>query len=328
MQSPGDNEVRVLVAISSSGEDPYLRIEREGQVKTFAVAGESTEYIWIEGASDYPLRSFKSFLNRLLGLLQLLPHQSPLVLTQFGFPARPWGRARHCSELARVSHSTPSRRYISINYARFFQRKFFRENSLLKICSFFGKTLFGGEKSIRWSREENRFQLNVPNLYFFMTLKMAGKLRIIKEEFNPDFVLFTTSTCYVNEKALLSLLKLMPRERFYGGTILKVDGIRFAAGNNILMSNDVLTALTQHSGELRLDLPDDLAIGHVIASADIATPVSFPAFNLPFPPEESPGEPWESVLKHHVIRCKASQPTDLAGPVISRLREVHNAAGG
>jgi hypothetical protein len=104
--------------------------------------------------------------------------------------------------------------------------------------------------------------------------------------------------------------------------MMRLNGSRFAVGNSIILSKDVLAEIVKNTNKFRLDLPDDVSLGRLIGDLGLAEFVELPTEHLPFG-AKIPADFSRDWNKAHLIRCKAEPTTKSSSPVIDQMKAVH-----
>ena len=292
-----DYRVKVLVAISSSGEDPFLSIEQNAQSETFANCGNfDATFLWFEGDPALARRLRFRILNRFVGFLHKSQY-SP--------------RFRIAISGGRVHFHISLRRFL----ARFYSPVRGKNQLSTAISRLAGPpaetTIWNGGRRVR---------LGLPNSYFLHPLRSRRRFAYLQSvEF--DYVLFTTSTCYVDVPNLLSRIEKLPTKGVYAGPKMRF-GCSFVPGNHTLMSRDVFDEVAKRAEMLRLDFPDDVGVGLLVEDFGLAEVTEIPTENInPSLAELSDlSHPWNEI---YLFRCKAEPHTLHSEPVISLMHKLH-----
>jgi hypothetical protein len=88
-------------------------------------------------------------------------------------------------------------------------------------------------------------------------IKYASKLKI-------DFIVFTTSSSYINLNNLEKCLMTLPRENLAAGRILEQSGEIFPSGSFRIFTPDLLLAAFSNLKFYKYWLPEDLALGKLL----------------------------------------------------------------
>lgn len=292
-----NDEAKILVAIGSSGEDPFLSIERDAQAKTFASCENAkVDFLWFEGDPDLARRLRFRILNRLFGFLHKSQYGPGFRITRSGLRLR-----IHLSLRSFLEHfysPVRGRNQISAALTR----------------------LMGRPKDTAISEGGRRVRLGLPNSYSLHQVRARERLAYLQSvEF--DYVLFTTSTCYVDVPNLVDRVRKLPARGVYAGPMMRF-GCPFVPGNHTLMSRDVFEEVAKRRNMLRLDFPDDVGLGLLVQDFDLAKVTDIPTENVDTHLTELSDleHPWREV---YLFRCKAEPRTVSSEPVISLMRKLH-----
>ena len=292
-----DSSAKVLVAISSSGEDPFLSIEQNAQAETFANCGNSNVmFLWFEGDPGLARRLRFRILN---GLVEFL-HKS-----QYG------PKFRIAISGGRVRFHLSLRQFL----ARFYSPVLWKNQLSTVITRLAGPpaetTIWDGGRRVR---------LGLPNSYFLHPLRSRRRLAYL-QSVGFDYVLFTTSTCYVDVPNLVARIEKLPAKGVYAGPKMRF-GCSFVPGNHTLMSRDVFEEVAKRAEMLRLDFPDDVGVGLLVEDFGLAEVTDIHTENI----DSSLAElsdlkyPWSDT---YLFRCKAEPHTLHSDPVISLMHKLH-----
>jgi hypothetical protein len=83
-----------------------------------------------------------------------------------------------------------------------------------------------------------------------------------------DYLFRTTSASYVRAMELSKVCDALPREKYYGGAIA-YEGARFAAGNNILMSRDLVERIAMKKTVANPTIIEDVSLGNYMNSIGV-----------------------------------------------------------
>ena len=288
---------RILIVVSSSGDSPFLEIEREGQLETWATNTDlSVRCIWIEGDPSLAEQPKFKALNWVMGLVQRNIYGPNFHLSWQG------GRMRLRVNLKPLLDKFYDASAAKNRFSRAIQR------------------LMGEPKGTTHSADGRRVRLGVPNSYFLHPVRAIERYRYLGNiEF--DYVLQTTSTCYVDISALAEFVSRLPKTGVYAGPKMKF-GCEFVPGNNTLMSRDVFQRVLELRQNIRLDLPDDVGLGQLIWDFKLAsiTDVLTESISTSLRSLNDLGEDWRSA---YVFRCKAETRTLTSSPVIELMHRLH-----
>lgn len=312
---------RVLVVVASSGDYPFLEIEEQGQRPTFFL--DQTEFVkcvWIEGDSLLARKRIFRCLDRLMEPIHRNLYSHPIELVAWGYLyfVNGWRlmRERLPPESPQVQHQFRLR----VNWSFFLGRTYSvqkNRNSFSRLLARILSFLADGTTRVFG----NRVSLNFPNSYFLGPWRSYLRYEVVLRHFKFDFVLFTTSTCYVDLETLAREVELLPAERVYAGHLMNVFA-PFIAGNSVLMSRDVVKSVVRNKRHYRLDVPDDVALGILIRDCDLADRISVPTETLPFG-AKIPEDLSQDLRQRYVYRCKAQPTTLVPEPVVQTMHELH-----
>lgn len=284
--------MKVLMVVRSAGRDPWLSIEEDGQIQTFASAfPDGVEMIWMQGNMEldsHPVSLLASRLNDfLLGLFHHPKRKVRLLrqlLSDFG--------------LVKV---------------------------FLRLLFYSFQAILPGESNLVVpGLSPNRFTLNTPTHIGFTPVKQALLFRHVVQHYGFDYLVLTTSTCYWRFGELQRFLGRVPSTRFYGGDLLELAGIPFISGAGTILSRDVAEGVVLAGRTLRPDLFDDVALGDLVRAHNLAKPTHIPRVDVSSI-EDIPADPklaWEGQF---LIRCKAEAVTQNPQPAIDLLHAVHSS---
>ena len=105
--------------------------------------------------------------------------------------------------------------------------------------------------------------INMPDLFMLSNVKSIAMHRLAAAS-TKDFVVFTTTSSYINEKLLKRELERLPRKSTIGGRVVLSREKKFMSGSFRLYTPDVLTETMQNLKKYRTWLAEDLAMGHLM----------------------------------------------------------------
>lgn len=105
--------------------------------------------------------------------------------------------------------------------------------------------------------------INIPDLFILSNVKSLAIHRIAAAS-TKDFVVFTTTSSYINEKLLQRELERLPREKVIGGRVVPSREKKFMSGSFRLYTPDVPLVALQNLNMYRTWLAEDLAMGHLM----------------------------------------------------------------
>ena len=312
----------VLVVVASSGDYPFLEIEERGQLATFGQDQiDQVDCVWVEGNPRLSRRWVFRLLNRALGAVHRSLYVRPVEVhtrthAYFFRDGRPT-RARHHAGAVAPRWGFRFR----VNWGHFLARTYSPltgRNGFSRLMSGLLSRLAHGTAK----RSGKRLTLDFPNSYFLSTWRSFLRYQLVLDLFKFDFVLFTTSTCFVDLVRLRHVVRTLPRERVYGGHLMHMM-TPFVAGNSVLMSRDVVESVVRHQSQYRLDLPDDVSLGFLITDFDLAEAVAIRTETLPFSPT-IPADLSMLWSDSYLFRCKAEPATRNPQPVIDTMHRLHS----
>lgn len=314
-------KARLLVVVSSSGDFPFLDIERRGQIPTFgADQVDGVECVWVE--SDPRLSSKWAFrcANYVLSALQLNLSGHPLEVMVRNYSYF-FGQGRVRREVIASEERPSSKNFrVRVNWSHLMAWSYSPQRN----WNGFSRTL---ARILSWLADgkprvsAERVTLNYANSYFLTTWRSFLRYEAVLELFDFDFVLFTTSTCYVDLLRLVEVADSLPKCRVYAGDVMRFS-VPFVAGNSVLLSRDVVESIVRHKDQYRLDLPDDVSLGLLVRDFGLADLVSIPTETLPFV-AQIPEDLSRNPSKPYLFRCKAEPSTRNPDPVIQTMLELH-----
>ena len=171
-----------------------------------------------------------------------------------------------------------------------------------------------------------RIRFPYPSLYHLAPLRSAAYLRYALENFEFDFLLRVTSTCYVDIPQLMRFLGTAQRNGLYAGDVYTKRKVPFVGGAAILFSRDVVRRLVDNEESMRLDVHEDVSYGELLSRRGIAQPTQIGRV-------DASGKPMREIVKPpsvsglpFVYRCKVAETwTDRSEPVVSLLFDVHKS---
>ena len=106
--------------------------------------------------------------------------------------------------------------------------------------------------------------IDMPDLFSLGNVKSIAMHRFAAES-TKNFVVFTTTSSYINERLLQRELERLPREKVIGGRIVFSGEKQFMSGSFRLYTPDVLFEAMQNLKGYRSWLAEDLAMGHFMS---------------------------------------------------------------
>ena len=282
----------VLLIVFSAGLNPWLEIERRGQLKLIRNNSESIEHhVWISGNPNFALDNKHRLL---IGLGKLRMYHYPTA-------------------------------------GRFF--RLFRKLIVIFLKWFPTRRVVGAVFMNPDSRQTvslagQRVEQNLPTSIFVQGCRTLRALEWALENSDFDYLVRITSTCLVNEPALVHFIESLPRERVYAGQASDVLGPShpFMSGAAYILSRDVVAGIVAHQHKYHFDVYEDVALGRLVTEFDLADWIPMNLLHLP---TLSSAEllPLDELKNAPVIRCKAGLITLSAEPVLEIFESVANRLG-
>lgn len=168
-----------------------------------------------------------------------------------------------------------------------------------------------------------KWEFRMPDSDFLMSKKIEAVFRAVKEE-EFDFLVLTTSSSYLNIRALESELNTMPRMEFAGGRVLTQNNHTFLSGSFRVFSKDVVTRISENYKERNLRMVEDMSLGNLLHQLRIPL-VEISSLNL-----ESTNELFamekKVILEHSHFRVKSGELTKRND--VSLMIEIHRIVKG
>lgn len=282
--------IKVLVVVGSSGDSPYLDIENSGQVSTFGSEKiDGVELVWVQGSRRLARQPKYRFLNCLMRLFHRSLH------SRFGIVLK-------------------------------LRRSLFRNSRGAPFpLALVRRLLVGSTLKVQVTQVgERRFELDFPNSYFLTPLRTLASFQFLLTNFSFDFILRTTSTCYVHQSALLATLNQFSPSGIYAGELLNFDGIDFVGGSSILASRDVVEKMVASWPHFSFDAYDDVALGKLVKIRNLASPIALDVVKVnafasgDIAVSRSPDFTF-------LYSCKTAERTRESEPVVQLMATVHRA---
>ena len=313
---PTNDNPRVLIIVATTGAPPFSEIE-QAQVITWIRQVAAGEMFFFEGNSHPRMPALVALLGKFLGWIQMAnykPGKRIVIPRLSDF----WALRRPPNAPSHQKKRELRYRVLNFGWKNIFEWFYLRGNLPSRLI----QALLYRMWPTTSSSIGHRIRCHFPAHWFMLAPIYLLKYRFISENFDFDYVLFTNVTCYVRPDVLRQRLLRESRTGFYGGHMMNLSGHRFAAGNSIVLSKDVLAEVAHNTHKFRLDLPDDVSLGRLIGDLGIAEFVDLPTEHLPFGariPDDLSDE-WEGA---HIIRCKSEATTRNPDPVIELMRALH-----
>lgn len=139
----------------------------------------------------------------------------------------------------------------------------------------------GGQSLKDHKLEGDRIVLNCEDHYnkispqFVSTIKMLDACEFSLNHFDFKYLLRTSNSSYVNQKALVEFTNNLPADFSYGGMVNLREGHLMCAGHAILLSRSFVKKIVNHRELiLNYNLLDDRALAEFAAQHKI-TPIDF-----------------------------------------------------
>jgi hypothetical protein len=108
--------------------------------------------------------------------------------------------------------------------------------------------------------------INLPDLYFLSSLKSLTMHKYAMSS-QKDFVVFTTTSSYVNLKLLEKFLFDLPRRKLVAGRVVHSGNKKFISGSFRIYTPDVLRDIDRQRMHYKSWLAEDLAMGILLESS-------------------------------------------------------------
>jgi hypothetical protein len=110
--------------------------------------------------------------------------------------------------------------------------------------------------------------VHVKDIYLTIPWKLLAMYKYALNNYEFDYLFRTTSASYVRAMELSKVCEALPREKYYGGAIA-YEGARFAAGNNILMSRDLVERIAMKKTVANPTIIEDVSLGNYMNSIGV-----------------------------------------------------------
>lgn len=313
--------LRVLVTIASSGADPFLEIEEEGQAKTFgSIPQDGFGLLWFQGIPALNKNLGFFLLEKLLARIHRDSYSDrptvEFILLNWRIQIRRKPIRIHSGEYVRSFNILRVR----LNWSRFFGSDA-KWALPYRVLSRLLWTIYERATSFGESGWGSRVIHRLPSSYFLHPLRTLERLRYSLDHYYFDYVLLTTSTCYVDFLKLSNTVDALPESGCYAGAKLKLS-LNSISGNSILLSRDVVGRILEFASEFRFDLADDVAIGKLISDHNIAPLIDIPTIDLPHDFLTNNKLP-EDRDNGYLFRCKMEDKTERANLVVAAMKQLH-----
>ena len=281
----------VLVVVGSAGINPWLEIEQSGQERLICENVRIIQdHVWI-GANPNFVYSAKHHV--LIGLAKLQMWHYP-------------GAGKY---------------FVVLRGLLIYLLKFFPIQLAMRMV------FLNSGKEPLGMRIGNRVELDLPSPMFVAGHRTLRMFEWALRNSDFDYLVRITSTCLLNEPALMRFIEYLPENRVYAGQEMTSFGSNpFMSGAALVLSRDVVAGIVAHQHKYRFDKYEDVALGRLISEFDIADLIPMDRLDLP-----SIGAAELVTLNElanaPVIRCKAEDVTTSAEPVLKIFEVVANRLG-
>lgn len=111
-------------------------------------------------------------------------------------------------------------------------------------------------------------EISFTDIYATMKWKDLAILNHFYTQTNANYLFMTTTSSYLRPQELMSTVEQLPRTNVYAGAVA-YSGATFAAGNNRLLSRDVVEKILNARSKLRCGVIEDLALGNLCSQLGI-----------------------------------------------------------
>lgn len=282
---------KVLVIVTSAGIDPWLEIEQSGQERLICENAKLIQdHFWISANPNFAYSAKHRFL---IGLSKFQMWHYP-------------GAGKYFIVL----------RELFVNLLKCFpiqlaMRMVFRNSGKKPLGTLAGK----------------RVELDFPASTFVTGLRTMRIFEWALHNSDFDYILRITSTCLINEPALMRFIKDLPENRVYAGQEISSFGSNlFMSGAAFILSRDAVADIVAHQHKFRFDIYEDVALGRLISEFDIADRIPMDRLDLATV-TSAELVALDELACAPVIRCKAEGVTTSAEPVLKIFEVVANRLG-
>ena len=281
----------VLVVVFSAGIDPWLEIEKKGQERLICEnARIIQDHIWISANPKFVHSAKHRFL---IGIAKL---------QMWHYPGR-----GICFDVLR-GLIVGLLKCLPIQLA---VRTVFLNS---------GRTQLG-------ALEGNRVKQNFPASTFLTGPRTLRAFEWALHNSDFDYLLRITSTCLINEPALMDFVKSLPKDRVYAGQEVSSFGsYSFMSGAAFMLSRDVVAEVIARQRKFRFDTYEDVSLGQLISEFDIADRIQMDRLDLTTT-KSAKLVALDELARAPIIRCKAEDVTTSAEPVLKIFEVVANRLG-
>ena len=281
----------VLVMAGSAGINPWLEIERSGQERLVRENARIIKsHIWISANPNFVHGAMHHFL---IGLGKLRIHNYPGRGVVFRFL-----------------------RKLLVTLLKWFPTRLAVRAVFLNPDSKQLGTLVG-----------HRVEMDLPASTFLSGYRTLRGFEWALHYSNFDYLVRITSTCLINEPALMRFVETLPKNRVYAGQEMDSFGSNlFMSGASIILSRDVVADVIAHQHKYRFDMYDDVALGRLISEFDLADWIPMDRLDLATV-RSAELVAFDELVCAPIIRCKAENVTTSPEPVLKIFEVVANRLG-
>jgi len=282
----------VLVMAGSAGINPWLEIERSGQERLVRENARIIKnHIWISANPNFVHGAMHHFL---IGLGKLRMHNYPGRGVVFRFL-----------------------RKLLVTLLKWFPTR-------LAVRAVF---LNPGSKELG-APVGHRVELDLPVSMFLAGCRTLRAFEWVLHYSDFDYLVRITSTCLINEPALMRFVEALPKNRVYAGKKMDLLGIRhpFMSGAALVLSRDVVADVVAHQHKFRFDMYEDVALGRLIDEFDLADWIPMDRLDLATV-RSAELVAFDELVCAPIIRCKAENITTSPEPVLKIFEVVANRLG-
>ena len=166
-----------------------------------------------------------------------------------------------------------------------------------------------------------------PEGWAFIGEKTLQAFKYLLENHDFDFIFRTNTSSYVDAARLLQRLHDMPKSGVYAGFVGTALGkLKFASGAGILLSRDVVKRICDHASEWKHGLIDDVALADLISRFDGPKVELIPLERLTLPSLAVAKEAdADQITNSYHVRCKADSPEETIEIMryVQRVKDRH-----
>jgi hypothetical protein len=173
----------------------------------------------------------------------------------------------------------------------------------------------------------NRVELDLPTPVFVQGHRTLRAFEWALHNSDFDYIVRITSTCLINEPALMRMIERLPENRVYSGQVTESFGSGlFISGASLVLSRDVVVGIVEHQNKYRFDIYEDVALGRLISEFDIGDRIPMERLDLATV-RAAEIVALEELIRAPIIRCKAEDLTRSAEPVLKIFDVVADRLG-